>query len=65
MKHDLLASVSVSASPLERAARDVLREALDSVDLHPCDEGDDAIAAKQLSPVLQALLTALTGHKAF
>ncbi|MGE6322762.1 hypothetical protein ACQKEF_21250 [Pseudomonas oryzihabitans] len=41
MKRDLLASLAVNASPLERAARDVLRYALDIVDMHLYDEGDD------------------------
>lgn len=62
MKRDLLASVGVNASSLELAAKQVLREALDRVELHPCDEGDDVVAAKQLSPEMQALLHALTGH---
>jgi len=62
MKRDLLASVSATASPLELAARQVLRDALDRVELHPCDYGDDAVAARQLSPDMQALLTTLTGH---
>ncbi|MDT8925201.1 hypothetical protein RBE51_20625 [Pseudomonas taiwanensis] len=63
MKRDLLASVSQNASPLELAAKQVLRGALDDVMVHPCDEGDDVIAAKRLSPEMQALLKALTGHK--
>ncbi len=58
---DMLASVGTDASPLEQAAKRVLREALDRVELHPCDEGNDAIAAKQLTPELQALLEALKG----
>lgn len=62
MKRDLLASVGANASPLELAAKQLLREALDCVEVHPCDEGDDAVAAKRLSPELQALLQALTGH---
>ncbi|MCT5016960.1 hypothetical protein ICI41_29800 (plasmid) [Pseudomonas aeruginosa] len=62
MKRDLLASVGANASPLELAAKQVLREALDRVELHPCDEGDDAVAARQLSPEMQALLQALIGH---
>lgn len=62
MKCDLLASVGANASPLEKAAKQVLREALDGIEVHPCDEGDDAVAAKLLSPELQALLQALTGH---
>lgn len=62
MKRDLLASVGANASPLEKAAKKVLRDALDCIEVHPCDEGDDAVAAKQLSPDLQALLQALTVH---
>lgn len=62
MKRDLLASVGANASPLEKAAKRVLREALDCIEVHPCDEGDDAVAAKQLPPELHALLQALTGH---
>lgn len=62
MKRDLLASVGANASPLEKAAKQLLREALDCIEVHPCDEGDDAVAAKQLSPELRALLQALTGH---
>tara|TARA_R110000744_G_scaffold21437_1_gene55517 strand:- start:142 stop:339 length:198 start_codon:yes stop_codon:yes gene_type:complete len=62
MQRDLLASVDANASPLEKAAKQVLREALDCIEVHPCDVGDDAVAAKQLSPELQALLQALTGH---
>ncbi|MFW5301080.1 hypothetical protein ACOAMY_17305 [Pseudomonas aeruginosa] len=61
MKRDLLASVSANASPLEKTAAQVLREALDRIPVHPCDEGDDAVAAKQLAPEMQALLQALTG----
>lgn len=59
MKRDLLASIGTDASPLAQAAKKVLREALDRVELHPCDQGDDTIAAKELSPELQALLQAL------
>lgn len=62
MKRDLLVAVGANASPLEQAAKRVLREALDRVEVHPCDEGDDAIAAKQLSPEMQALLQALIGQ---
>lgn len=64
IKRDLLAPIGADATPLELAAKKVLREALDRVqdELHPCDRGDDVIAAKQLSPELQALLQALTGH---
>jgi len=62
MKRDLLDAVGANATALEIAAKRVLREELDRVQLHPCDEGDDSIAAKQLSPELQALLKALTGH---
>lgn len=62
MTRDLLEAVGANASPLEQAAKQVLREALDRVELHPCDQGDDAIAAKQLSPEMQALLQALIGN---
>ena len=65
MRRDLLAAVGTNASPLELAAKQVLREALDRVELHPCDRGDDAVAAKQLSPEMQALLLALVGHNEF
>ncbi|HDU2622418.1 TPA: hypothetical protein RE968_003383 [Pseudomonas aeruginosa] len=59
IKRDLLASIGADASPLAQAAKKVLREALDRVEVHPCDEGDDTIAAKQLPPEMQALLQAL------
>lgn len=62
MKRDLLASIGTDASPLEQAAKQVLREELDRVELHPCDHGDDTVAAKQLSTALQTMLQALTGH---
>lgn len=62
MKRDLLASIGPESSPLEKAAKQVLREALDRAETHPCDEGDDAVAAQQLTPELKALLQALTGH---
>lgn len=62
VKRDLLASVGANASPLEQAAKHLLREALDRVELPPCDHGDDAVAAKQLTPEMQALLKALTEH---
>ncbi|MCR7873197.1 hypothetical protein ACVXHM_16735 [Pseudomonas aeruginosa] len=64
VKRDLLAGIGEGSSPLEHAAKQVLREALDRVEVHPCDRGDDAVAAKELSPELQALLQALTGHNA-
>ncbi|MFK4136735.1 hypothetical protein ACI2KR_31380 [Pseudomonas luteola] len=62
--HDLLAGIGRDASSLEVAAKALLREALDNVEVHPCDEGNDTVAAKQLSPSLQALLKALTGYSA-
>ncbi|HEJ4407852.1 TPA: hypothetical protein SL557_000131 [Pseudomonas aeruginosa] len=62
VKRDLLADIGEGSSPLEHAAKLVLRDALDRVEVHPCDRGDDAVAAKELSPELQALLQALTGH---
>lgn len=62
MKRDLLASVGANASPLEKAAKQVLCEALDCIEVHPCDEGDDVVAAKQLSPEMQDLLQALIGQ---
>lgn len=62
MKRDLLASVGPDASPLELAAKLVLRKALDRVELHPCDKGDDAVAAKQLAPEMRALLEALVRY---
>lgn len=59
MRHNLLAWVTDKSSELEKAAAAVLREALDAVDVHPCDEGDDTVAAKSLSQPLFKLLTAL------
>ncbi|OFJ47871.1 hypothetical protein BA896_001515 [Janthinobacterium lividum] len=35
-------------SALNKAAKAVLREALDAVDVHPCDVHDDAVRAKGL-----------------
>lgn len=61
MRRDLLESINSGASPLELAAKLVLRKALDSVDVHPCDEGDDAVSAQHLSPEMQGLLQALIG----
>lgn len=62
MKRDLLEGIGADSSPLEQAAKRVLREALDQIDVHPCDEGDDSAAADLLSPEMRALLFALTGH---
>jgi len=59
MKYDLLASVGEDASPLAIAAKRVLRTALDEVQTHPCDQGDDLVAAKSLSPEQTGLLEAL------
>ncbi len=59
MKNDLLALIGEDAPALERAAKKVLREALDNVPLHPCDLGDDALAAAQLPVEMQELLRAL------
>lgn len=64
VKRDLLAGIGEGSSPLEQAAKLVLRNALDNVEVHPCDRGDDNVAAKGLSPEMQALLQALTGHNA-
>lgn len=64
MRNDLLVNVLIDSSPLEKAAGLVLREALDGITVHPCDEGDDAVAARSLSEPLQYLLKALTGHDA-
>ncbi|WP_205582866.1 hypothetical protein [Pseudomonas aeruginosa] len=60
VKRDLLADIGEGSSPLEQAAKQVLRDALDQVEVHPCDRGDDTVAAQALSPVLKALLKALT-----
>ncbi|WP_274644370.1 hypothetical protein [Pseudomonas serbica] len=59
MKNDLLKNIGSDASPLALAAKLVLREALDNIQVHPCDEGDDAVAARQLPVEMQALLKAL------
>lgn len=65
MRNDLLAKVSENASQLEKAAAQVLREAMDNITVHPCDEGDDSVAARSLPESMQKLLTALTGHDPF
>lgn len=64
MKRDLLAVIGDDAPALERAAKKVLREALDNVSVHPCDQGDDAVAATHLSPELRELLAALLSSAA-
>lgn len=64
MHFDLLETVGPNASPLEKTAKRVLRAALDDAEIHPCDEGDDRVAARRLSPELQELLRALTGWSA-
>ncbi|EPG8943881.1 hypothetical protein L4Z64_001288 [Pseudomonas aeruginosa] len=63
MKRDLLASIGPESSPVKKAAKQVLREALDRAETHPCDEGDDAVAAQQLAPEMKALLGALLASK--
>lgn len=65
MRTDLLANITQSSSSLELAAARVLREALDNIDVHPCDEGDDIVAARSLPEEMQQLLKALTGHDPF
>lgn len=64
MRNDLLAVIGDDAPPLERAAKKVLRDALDNVSVHPCDQGDDSVAAVQLSPEMRDLLTALLSSAA-
>lgn len=59
MRNDLLANIGADATPLAQAAKLVLREALDNIQVHPCDEGDDAVAARQLPVEMLALLNAL------
>lgn len=59
---DLLAGIGEGSTPLEKAAKLVLRAALDQVAFHLCDRGDDRVAAAELSPELSALLQALTGY---
>lgn len=61
MQRNLLESIGAHSTALEQAAKAVLRESLDSISVHPCDEGDDAVAARQLSKEMKALLLALTG----
>ncbi|EKC4076496.1 TPA: hypothetical protein OXB29_004898 [Escherichia coli] len=63
MKRDLLESIGLDASPLELAAKAVLRGELDRVEVHPCDEGDDVVAARHLTQEMKILLSALTGYK--
>jgi hypothetical protein len=60
---DLLAHINADSSPLAKAAKIVLRAALDNIEVHPCDEGNDAVAAKQLPVEMQALLQALIDTK--
>jgi hypothetical protein len=48
---------------LQRAASVVLREALDDITVHPCDEGDDRVSSRQLPMSMQQLLFALTGYE--
>jgi hypothetical protein len=60
VKNDLLAGIGPDSSELEQAAKRVLREALDAERVHPCDEGDDAVAARKLPESMQALFIALT-----
>jgi hypothetical protein len=45
------------------AAKAVLRKELDRVEVHPCDEGDDVVAARHLTQEMKILLSALTGYK--
>lgn len=44
---------------LRDAAQAVLRAHLDNVDVHPCDEHNDAVRVKSCSPEVQALYAAL------
>lgn len=64
MPNDLLANIGADASPLAQAAKLVLRAALDNIEVHPCDEENDAVTAKQLPVEMQALLQALINTKA-
>jgi hypothetical protein len=64
MKNELLKNIGSDASPLAQAAKLVLREALDNIQVHPCDDGNDAVAAKQLPVEMQALLQVLIDTKA-
>lgn len=60
-KRDLLADIiDGGASTLEKAAAEVLRDALDQVKFKICGPVDDSVAAEELSPALQDLLKALT-----
>ena len=48
---------------LERAARAVVREALDNVDVHPCDEHDDEVRGEKLYGPMRDLYDALRSNK--
>lgn len=44
---------------LERAARAVVREAMDNVDVHPCDEHNDDVRGSKLYGPMRELYEAL------
>ncbi|KWF90343.1 hypothetical protein WL95_27320 [Burkholderia cepacia] len=55
------AAASPAAEAVIEAARAVLREELDDVTVHPCDQHDDDVKARRLPEHMQALYRALKG----
>ena len=47
------------------AAKIVVRDALDRVEVHPCDEHNDSVKANNLSVEMKALYDALVARGAF
>lgn len=48
---------------LDRAARAVVREALDNVDVHPCDEHNDEVRGSKLYGPMRELYEALRSNE--
>ena len=57
--YKLIPATAARVNAVEAAALAVLREALDNVEIHPCDQHNDDIKAKQLSEPLQKLYFAM------
>ena len=57
--YKLIPATAARVNAIEAAALEVLRDALDNVEVHPCDQNNDDIKAKQLSEPLQKLYRAL------
>lgn len=56
---DVAVTLARHVKQLEAAASLVLRDALDGVPVHPCDENDDAVRAKGLPEPMASLYAAM------